>query len=59
MIKSVVKDLLLQNKKKWTLQKNEEKYAVVKQSKKMTKMNRKKDKGLVPFELLHSVILCF
>ena len=59
MIKSVVKNLLLQNKKKWTLQKNEEKYAVVKQSKEMTKMNPKKDKRLVPFELLHSVILCF
>ena len=38
-----------------------EKYAVVKQSKKMTKMNPKKDKliRLLLFELLHDVILCF
>ena len=59
--KSIVKDFLLQNIKKWTLQKSEEKYAVVKQSKKMTKMNPKKDKliRLVLFELLHSVTLCF
>ena len=36
--------------------KNDDKYAVVKQSKKMTKMNPKKDKviRLVPFELLRN-----
>ena len=41
--------------KKWTLQENEEKYDVVKQSKKMTKMNPKKDRLI----RLHNVILCF
>ena len=63
IIKSFVKDFLLQNIKKWTLQKNKEKYAVIKQSKMMTKMNQKMEKLgeklLVPFELLHNVILCF
>ena len=41
--------------------KNDDKYAVVKQSKKITKMNPKKEKviRLVPFELLHNVISCF
>ena len=63
IIKSFAKNSLLQNIKKWTLQKNKEKYAVIKQSKMMTKMNQKMEKLgkklLVPFELLHDVILCF
>ena len=55
VIKSIAKDFRLQNLKKWTLQENEEKYDVVKQSKKMTKMNPKKDRLI----RLHNVILCF
>ena len=35
MIKSIAKDFLLQNMKKQTLQKNEEKYAVIKQKKRL------------------------
>ena len=58
VIQSIVKDVLLQNIKKWDQQKNEEKFVVVKQSK---KINPKKDKliRLVLFELLHNVILSF
>ena len=61
VITSIVKDFLLQNIEKWTLRTNEEQYTAVKQIKKMTKLNPKKDKliRLVVFELLHNVILCF
>ena len=55
------KRLFTSKYKEMDSRKKRKKYAVVKQSKKMTKMNPKKDKliRLVLFELLHSVALCF
>ena len=55
------KRLFASKYKEMDSRKKRKKYAVVKQSKKMTKMNPKKDKliRLVLFELLHSVALCF
>ena len=48
-------------KEVYSTKKAKEKYAVVKQSKKTTKMTTKKDRliRLAPFKFLHNAILCF